>query len=413
MTVHASLKILLPVIVLALAAAVYHALLSSKTEREKPVLSEKIWQVSALPAQRQSLSPSITLYGKVESPEMLQAGSPGAGVVERVLVRAGNTVQRGQQLLLLDQRDFNAALLQSEAELRDIENQIEELKIRHASDRMALETERELLALAEAEAARQVKLQQDNLSSDTAASSARSELGRQRLAVNARELDVNSFPARLQILQARRDSAVARRDQDRLAVTRSEVRAPFDAVISQVAVSAGDRVATGQTLLSMYPRDSLEIRAHLPLNHIDAVQQALAEGRVLEANVPGRPNLGRLVLNRIAGEAEATGIDLFFASNQDEARLRPGELLALSLQLPEQDGVFAVPYQAIYGNSRIYRIVDDRLQAIDVRSVGQTRAANDDVQVLIRSDRLAPGDLIAVTHLPNAVEGLKVEVDVD
>ena len=88
---------------------------------------------------------------------------------------------------------------------------------------------------------------------------------------------------------------------------------------------------------------------------------------------------------------------------------RPGELLSLSLQLPAESGVFAVPYQAIYGNSRIYRVDEDRLQAIDVVSVGQVRS-HDRVRVLIRSEAIADGDHIAVTHLPNAVSGLKVQV---
>lgn len=411
MITRSRLRLILPIVVIALAAGVYHALLASKTEREKPTLSEKIWQVRDIEARQQQLAPTITLYGKVESPELLQAGSPGAGVVESVLVRAGNEVQQEQLLLTLDQRDFEAMLLQSEAELRDIENQILEIEIRHRSNQASLATERELMTLAEAEANRQLRLKQQNLSSDTVLNSARSELGRQRLAVTSRELEVQSFPARLKALQARRDRAVARRDQDRLAMTRSEVRAPFAAIISNVAVSAGDRVALGQRLLSLYPRESLEIRAHLPVNHIDTLQQALAQGQVLMANVPGRRDLIHLPVVRVAGEAEATGIDIFLAVDASVARLRPGELLPLQLQLPAQDGVYAVPYQAIYGNSRIYRIVDQRLQAVDVESVGQVRGDDAQVQVLIRSNQLQPGDRIAVTHLPNAISGLKVTVD--
>jgi len=69
-----------------------------------------------------------------------------------------------------------------------------------------------------------------------------------------------------------------------------------------------------------------------------------------------------------------------------------------------------VPYQAIYGNSRIYRIAEDRLQALDVESVGQSKNESGQVQVLVRSADIAAGDLIVTTHLPNAVSGLKVEV---
>jgi multidrug efflux pump subunit AcrA (membrane-fusion protein) len=196
-------------------------------------------------------------------------------------------------------------------------------------------------------------------------------------------------------------------------MTRSKVSAPFDAIISEVEVAAGDRVSLGQMLISMFPVNSLEIRAHLPINYIKSVQLAIAEGQKLDASVADRDDLGRFTVIRLAGEAEATGIDVYFAIGAVPAQLRPGELLPLSLKLPLESGVFAVPYQAIYGNSRIYRVAEGRLQAVDVNSIGQAKTANGQIQVLIRSDDIDSGDLIAVTHLPNAVSGLKVKIDVE
>ena len=43
-------------------------------------------------------------------------------------------------------------------------------------------------------------------------------------------------------------------------------------------------------------------------------------------------------------------------------------------------------------------------------SIGQARTTDNQILVLIRSDVIEPGDLIAVTHLPNAVSGLKVKI---
>lgn len=406
-------RILLPIVVLALAGGVYHALLASKTERQKPRLAEKVWLIEVLAAQAQTIAPNVTLYGRIESPERLQAAAPGAGVVQRVFVRNGSQVSQGQMLIRLDPRDFDAARRQSEADLRDAENQIDELRIRHRVNLAALETERELAALAAAEAERLVTLQQQNLSTDTALNAARSELERRRLAVMARKFDVESYPVRLQALEARRDRARARLDQDRLAVDRAEVTAPFDAIVSRVAVAAGDRVAIGQVLVELFPLDSLEIRAHLPLKYMDTVRRALQAGRRLEAVVTRGLDGEGFALLRLAGEAEATGIDIYFDAGDAGERLRPGELLALDLRLPEEAGVYALPYQAIYGNSRIYLVVDDRLEALDVETVGQSRGADGSARVLIRSDRIAPGDRIAITHLPNAVTGLKVRIDGD
>ena len=304
-------------------------------------------------------------------------------------------------------------MLQFEADMRDLENQIAELEIRHRANQAALRTERELLELARTEVERLEKLRQRQLSAESALNSARSEFGRQELAVVTRQLEVDRHPAQLEILRARLDRTRAQLDQARLAMTRSELRAPFDAIVSRVDVAAGDRVSIGQILLALFPVNNLEIRAHLPTAHIPVVQHALADGLRLEAGVIDQPDLGSFLLQRLAGQAEATGIDAFFAVDTIAGRLRPGELMPLNLALPPQPGVYAVPFQAIYGNSRLYRIVDERLEAVDVRSVGQALSGDSEVWVLVRSDRLQPGDRIAVTHLPNAVTGLKVKIHGD
>ena len=129
----------------------------------------------------------------------------------------------------------------------------------------------------------------------------------------------------------------------------------------------------------------------------------------MQASVVNRDTSSRFALLRLAGEAEATGIDAYFAIDRNSPQFRPGELLALSLELPAENNVFAVPYHAIYGNSRVYKVVENRLQVIDVKSIGQRRIPGQPAEVLIRSDAIEDGESIAATHLPNAVSGLKVE----
>jgi len=409
MTARSGAKLLLPILVLLLAAAAYYSLVSGKTQRDRPVLAEKVWQVEVMTAQRRILSPQLRLYGRIESPELLKSAAPGGGIIERVYVRSGSTVKQGDPLVTMDRRDFNAALLQAEADLRDIDGQIAELEIRHRSNQAALQTERELAALADAEVERLVELQRQKLSADTAINAARSELGRRQLEVTARQFDVDSYPTQLRILKARHDRNQAKLAETRLAMERSDLRAPFDAIVSEVDVAAGDRVSLGQMLVSLFPLDTLEIRAHLPTNYIESVQRAMASNETLFATVSNRSTAERLPMLRLAGQAEATGIDAYFSLDSSSTQFRPGELLALNLELPAESNVFAVPYQAIYGNSRIYKVEGDRLLAIEVVSIGQARMPGQSAQVLIRSEQINDGDLIAATHLPNAVSGLKVE----
>ena len=269
------IKIILPVLVIAIAIGVFQHLKASKPERLKPELKEKIWLVEVVSVEKQMLSPTLELYGRVESPELLRAAAPGAGIVSEVLVQSGSIVKPGDMLVKLDSRDFETTLVRAESDIKDIKNQIAELKIRHSSNVSALETEQLLLELAAKEVRRMVQLKDQNLSADTILSVARSALGRQQLAVYSRQLEVESYPAQMAKLEARRNQNQANLKQARLMIERSAVVAPFDAVISSVPVSTGDRVAIGQILVELYPADSLQIRAHIPARYVTRIRQSI------------------------------------------------------------------------------------------------------------------------------------------
>jgi len=408
MRLRSIIKIILPVLVIAIAIGVFQHLKAGKPERSQPELKEKVWQVEVVSAKKRSLSPVLGLYGRVESPDFLQAAAPGAGIVSEVLVQSGTSVITGQSLVKMDIRDFETALVQAESDLKEIENQIGELKIRHQSNLKALETELELLQLADEEVQRLFKLKAQNLTADTILSVARSALGRQQLSVYSRELEVESYPAQMGKLKARLNQYAARLKQSRLVIERSTVLAPFDAVISSTPVSVGDRVATGQILVALYPVDSLEIRAHIPAQYIARIQQALAQDIIQQASIKLADSTLELELKRLAGEAEPSGIDAYFGVGESGQELRPGALLTLSFKLPTEEDVVAVPYQAIYGNSRLYLLREDRLQGVDVKSIGQYIDADGTAMLLVKSSQIDNGDQIVVTHLPNAVSGLKV-----
>jgi HlyD family secretion protein len=402
------LKFVLPILVIAIALGLFQALKASKSDRDKPELKEKVWQVDVVLANKQNISPELTLYGRVESPELLHAAAPAGGVISQVLVQNGTRVQQGDILLQMDRRDFESVMVQARSDLTSIKNQISELEIRHRSNQAALKTERELLALADKDVQRMRKLMKQNLGTDSDLNDARSALGRQQLSVISRELEVESFDIKKSNLETERDRQVARLNDVQLMIERSKVVAPFDAIISATPVSIGDRVSTGQTLVSLYPVDGLEIRAHIPARYVNSIQQASAQGKQHHALVSTATGALKLQLIRLAGEAQASGIDAYFRSGDASYDFRPGSLLSLNFGLPEQPDVIAVPYQAIYGNSRIYLLKEERLEAVNVESVGQYMKPDGSAALLIRSAKISENDQIVVTHLPNAVGGLKV-----
>lgn len=403
------LKTILPLVIIVIAVGLFQHLKASKPEREKPVLKEKVWQVAVISAVKQNLSPSIELYGRVESPEYLQPAAPGAGVITEVLVQSGSRVTPGQLLIKIDSRDFQSALVQAKTDLQDIKNQISELKMRHRLNQNALKTERQLLQLAEDEVKRLLKLKKQKLSADTILNEARSALGRQQLSFFARQYEVESYSLQLKKLQTRVIQNQAKLEEARLRVERSEVFAPFEAIITVTPVSVGDRVATGDILVALYPVNSLEIRAHIPARYIARIQQSMSKGVAQLAHIATAGINLQLELVRLAGEAEPSGVDAYFRPDQSSSQLQLGALLPLKLELPVENDVIAVPYQAIYGNSRLYLLKDNRLQGVDVESVGEYGDEEGGASLLVKSLEINTGDNIVITHLPNAVSGLKVE----
>jgi len=405
--------LILPLFILVLAVAVAYAMISSKPERKRAKPSEKVWQVDVMTAEVATLAPSLILYGQVESSALLKVAAPGAGVIAELAVQPGDAVRSGQQLLLMDQRDFEAARQQAQADVDDMQAQLAELRLRNQANEQALQQEKALLQLAQKEVRRVERLKNKNLSSDSALSNAHETLGRQKLAVISKQLEVDRFEAAKKQLQARLARARARLQQAQLASERSKVVAGFDGVVSEVAVAKGDRVRAGDRLMTLYALDSLRIRARIPVRYQHEIQQALSAATTLSAQASLAGQNIELRLIRLAGAASLSSIDGYFSIERGGELLRQGNLLKLELQRPPQSDVVAVPFSAIYGNNRIFVLRDGRMVALDVESVGQYKDDNGDAWLLVRSALIQPGDQIIITHLPNAVDGLKVKVAKD
>ncbi len=400
---------LLPLLILLLAASAYAYMKSTKPQRVKPEPREKVWQVELMPARLQSLSPVLTLYGEVETPSLLRSAAPGAGQIAAVFVKQGERVTAGQKLLEMDGRDFAASNQQARANVADLEAQLSELALKHKSNQRKLEQEKNLLELSQQELQRVQRLKKNNLSSDSALNTAREALARQELSLIAIQLAVDSYDSSSKQLRARLESARAKLSESDLAVARSEVIAPFDGFVSEVSVSTGDQVKQSEILVSLYAMDSVEIRARIPSLYQAEIAQALETGIRLMGQAELSGESIALELSRLAGAATPGGIDAYFRVVLGYERLRIGNLLKINLQRPVQDHVVAVPFSAIYGNNRLFVFDEGRMKALNVESVGQYQDESGKNWMLLRSERIDSDTRIITTHLPNAVDGLKVK----
>ena len=203
------------------------------------------------------------------------------------------------------------------------------------------------------------------------------------------------------------------RDQARLELERTRITAPFTGRIARVLVSPGKRVRVGDALVEIYDTTAFVVRALLPSRYLRNIREAIRSGEILRARgrVEGFEVAASLL--RLAGAVEggSGGLEGLFRVEQGADLLQEGRFVNLDLALPLQQGLVALPHEAVYGTDRVY-VVDEnsRLRAVRVSRVGEIREGEAGSRVLIRSPGLRPGDQVITTQLPNAIDGLLVRL---
>jgi hypothetical protein len=165
----------------------------------------------------------------------------------------------------------------------------------------------------------------------------------------------------------------------------------------------------GDILVEVYDRNSIEIRAQIPNRHISDIRKALQNNKNTNAIAIAENVTSNITLSRVAGISSKGGVDGIFTITDNNSNLVVGQSLAVILKLPEQQDLYRLPAAAIYGENRVYKIVDSRMQAVTVSKVGKQYNDNQMVH-LIHSSELKDNDTIVTTQLANAISGLKVSI---
>ena len=354
-------------------------------------------------------TPVLPLYGEVVAPDLQTITATLAGRIDRLPVREGQQVSEGDLLVALDAADIEPVLAQARAQVADLEAQVRSEQVRYRNDQQSLESEKAILDNARRQFERIQSLVERNLASRENLEAATDALARAELTVRTRERAIAEHPARLQSLEARLSQARASLSTAELDGERAVSTAPFDGMVTNLQVAAGDQVSRNQALLSIYPIQGLEVRARVPQMYLGELVDALAGGATLTATAEDSGL--RFELVRFAGLSDPAGTEAVLELNGESGALRPGALQPLLLQRPARDNLITIPFSALYGADSVYIMTDDnRMQRVTVQRVGEALSENGERRLLIASEHLKPGMHLITTHLPNAITGLKVKL---
>ena len=400
---------LLPLLMIALGIAGFLLLKATRPEPAEVSATERSWLVQVQKVNPTRATPVLPLYGEVVAPDLQTITATLAGRIDRLPVREGQQVSEGDLLVALDSADIEPVLAQARAQVADLEAQVRSEQVRYRNDQRSLESEKAILDNARRQFERIQSLVERNLASRESLEAATDALARAELTVRTRERAIAEHPARLQSLEARLSQARASLSTAELDGERAVSTAPFDGMVTNLQVAAGDQVSRNQALLSIYPIQGLEVRARVPQMYLGELVDALAKGATLTATTEDSGQ--RFELVRFAGLSDPAGTEAVLELNGESGALRPGALQPLLLQRPARDNLITIPFSALYGADSVYIMTDDnRMQRVTVQRVGEALSENGERRLLIASEHLKPGMRLITTHLPNAITGLKVKL---
>ena len=373
-------KLIAPLLILALSAAIFVALVSNQPTLKTTVKEPVPVAVRALEINTGPMQLSVNSEGNVQPSVETKLVAQVAGEVIEVSdsLVAGGEFSKGDVLLRLDPRDYEIAVTRSQAAMSRAE----------AEQRFAAE-----------EAARIKSLYGDEL-----ASIAELQNAERLLAVaNAALAD-----AKAALMRATVD------------LERTVFRAPFNGRVRGENVDAGQFVAKGSMIATLYDTDRLQVRLPLAdsqLAYLDAsyAQTGLAGDTpanvLLTADYAGDTQTWGAKLLRTEGDISVKSrflhviVEVTNTLSSNGVRLPVGLFVDAAIEGRTVDNLVSVPRTALRPDNSVM-IINERNQ-LEFRDVSIFKLSDSDVLI---SEGLVSGERISTSPLQFVVEGMPVTV---
>ena len=351
-----------------------------------PPARERVFAVNVLTAELADVTPTLEVFGEVQSRRQLELRAADGGRVVELAesFEDGGAVTAGQTLVRLDPADAQAAVDRAASDVADARAEGRDAARSLELAQQELAASEEQAALRDRAFERQRDLAERGVGTasttevaELAASSARQAVVSRRQAIAQAEARVDQAATRL----ARAEIALAEAER-RLADT--ELTAPFDGVLSATNVLVGRLVSPNERLAELIDPDDLEISFRLSTAQYARLLDA--EGDLIGSDVTATLDVagvdlearGRISRASAAAGEGATG-RLIFARLSDAKGFKPGDFVTVRVQEPELQNVVRLPASAVDARGEVLALdAENRLEAIAVEVL---RGQGDDVLV--------------------------------
>lgn len=379
-------KIILPLLLIAVTGVIvtYFILAQPEAQPRRPNLTPPL-TVSVFDVEAQSFQVNVQSYGTIAPRTQSFLVSQVSGVVTQVSdnLREGSFFSKGDLLLQIDDRDYVADLLISEANL--------------AEARQAFSEE---LALSE-----------------------QAEEDWRRLGNTEPASDLVLRKPQQQAAQARLASAEAALSKAQLSLDRTRVIAPFDGRVLNQMTDVGQVAGNNAQVAEVYATDYIEVRLPLrdsDLKFVDLPEAYRTEGGEQSltptkffSSLSGsnEPWLGKVVRTESAIDITARQLhvvaqieDPFGESAVGRTPLKIGEYVTAEIEGKLIPDAIVIPTASIYQNTYVYVVEDGSLIRRDVDVLWQ------DTKDALIGEGLKSGDRLVTTTLGQVASGTRVAI---
>lgn len=381
-------------------------------ETRAPQPRERTFTVNVMRADPATLSPTLDVFGEVQSRRTLDLRMATAGQVVFLAPNfiEGGQIQTGQVLVRLDDANAQSALARARADLMDAQAEISEAEraIRLAADE--LDAALAQASLRDSALARQLDLQKRGVSTAAAVEAAQLAASSAQQSVLVRRSSVDQAQARKSLAQTRLARAeLATQDAERR-VTDTVLTAQFSGTLAGVTLVQGGLVGVNERIGQLIDPTALEVAFRVSTEQysrlLDPSGQLLALPVDITLSSTGRSLVSQGVLSRDSGSvAQGQTGRLLFARIENPIGLKPGDFVTVSVQEPEIGFAVRLPATALSPDQTVLVVGDDnRLQSVSVTLL--RRQGND---VIVRSRDLAGRDVV-MQQTPLLGKGIKVKV---
>ena len=346
----------------ALALTLLVALLLSACQKEVIEPVKRIRAVKTILVADRASGQMRKFPGTVEPVDTSSISFEVTGLVQEVHIKVGDKFKQGEALAVLDKKPFELNVESARAALSRARAQFKEKK--SAYDRE-----------------RRIQAQDSGATTQKAVEQARA-------AYEGTQQNVNYSQAQLDL---------AKRDLEK-----TELRAPFDGVVSARHVEPFEEVSRGKPVFDVFVEGVLQVAVSIPENMIDDIYAGL-RGEVRLSNRPDA--VYHAVVSEVGSAAtSANAFPVKANINDADKHVRPGmtaELTLLFSREEEGETAYLVPVQALVPG----REKDDRHVFVfdsETSTVRKTVVQGKGIvgnQAII-TNGIAPGDIIVVAGVP-------------